>query len=124
MTEQAVVLSKATKDNRFKKGQSGNPKGRPPGIKNQITLYKLALEGELRARMKGDMGDILDKGIELAKGGDKDMINYFLDKWITPAKTSADEDAPRERVQILIGRLPTEKEASGRIIEHEGTQDG
>lgn len=122
---QAVVLSKpAKKDNRFKKGVSGNPAGRPKGIKSQITLYKLAVEGDLRARMKGEMSEILEKGIALAKGGDKDMIRYFLDKWVTPAKASSDDETPREKVQILIGRLGSDPDppVQGRIIDHEPTE--
>lgn len=121
--KQAVVLSAdAKKDTKFTKGKSGNPAGRPKGIKNQITLYKLAVEGDLRARMKGEMGAILEKGIALAKDGDKDMIKFFLDKWVTPAKAPSDEEVPREKVQILIGRLGGDPEPTvqGRIIEHEG----
>lgn len=125
MTDKAVVLSAdAKKDTKFKKGQSGNPKGRPPGIKNAITLAKLAIEGELRSQMKSEMGEILKEGIRQAKAGDKDMIKYFLDKWITPAKASTEDETPREKVQILIGRLNNENEipVAGRIIE--GTTDG
>ena len=118
----AVVLSSEKKTTKFQKGQSGNPAGRPKGIKNQITLVKLALEGELRARMRGEMGDILEAGIAMAKAGDKDMIKYFLDKCVTPAKAATDEETPRERVQILIGRLPTEQTVEGRVIEHDSNQ--
>lgn len=122
----AVVLSSEKKDHRFKKGQSGNPAGRPKGIKNAITQYKLLLESELRAQMKPEMGEVLKKGLELAKAGNPDMIKFFLDKWITPAKASADDEAPREKVQILIGRLGSDPEPpiQGRIIEHEGTDNG
>ena len=111
------VLAKPS--HRFQKGQSGNPAGRPKGSKNAITLVKLAIEGDLRAEMKGEMSEILKKGLAMAKAGDADMIKYFLDKWITPAKASPDDDAPREKVQILIGRLGgDDTPVQGRIIEH------
>jgi hypothetical protein len=113
-----VVEVNSAPSHLFKKGQSGNPAGRPKGSKNQVTLVKLAIEGELREEMKGEMSAILKKGLEKAKNGDTEMIKYFLDKWITPAKASAEDDAPRERVEILIGRLSEETPVKGRIIEH------
>lgn len=103
----------------FKKGVSGNPAGRPKGSKNAVTLVKLAIEGELREQMKADMSDILTKGLKMAKDGNEDMIKYFLDKWITPARASSDDEPPRERVQIVIGRLPDETPVRGRIIQHD-----
>lgn len=126
--KQAVVLSgDAKKNTKFQKGKSGNPAGRPKGIKNQVTLVKLAMEGELRARMKGEMGAVLEEAIRLAKGytkpdgtvvaGSPEMIKFLLDKWITPARASADDETPREKVQILIGRLPTEQPVTGRVVE-------
>lgn len=114
-----VVEVQAAPSHLFQKGQSGNPAGRPKGSKNAVTLVKLAIEGDLRAQMKGEMSEILTKGLTMAKEGDPDMIRYFLDKWITPARASADDDAPRERVQIVIGRLPDETPVRGRIIQHD-----
>lgn len=114
-----VVDVSSSGDHLFKKGQSGNPAGRPKGSKNAVTIVKLAIEGELRGQMKGEMSEILTKGLSMAKAGDPDMIRYFLDKWITPAKASSDDDAPRERVQIVIGRLPDEVPVRGRIIQHD-----
>ena len=35
----AVGWGKPPRHTRFKKGQSGNPKGRPPGSKNMNTLW-------------------------------------------------------------------------------------
>ena len=52
---------------RFQPGQSGNPKGRPPGSRNKTTM---AVEGLL----DGDAEAITRKAIEKAKGGDATMI--------------------------------------------------
>jgi hypothetical protein len=38
-----VGYGKPPRDNRFVKGQSGNPRGRPPGAKNMKTLLNKAL---------------------------------------------------------------------------------
>jgi hypothetical protein len=92
----------------WKKGQSGNVAGRPVGVKNKITLVKLQIEGELRGQTKHDMQAVLAKAVEMAKAGDKDMIKMLVDKWISPARAGADDDAPREKVQIVIGRLDQE----------------
>lgn len=116
MSTEIVEVNKAPA-HLFQKGQSGNPAGRPKGSKNAITLVKLAIEGELRTQMKGELSEILTTGLNLAKSRDTEMIRYFLDKWITPAKASADDDAPRERVQIVIGRLDAEAPLQGRIID-------
>lgn len=116
-TDLVEVNSKSS--TKFMKGMSGNPAGRPKGSKNAVTLMKLAIEGELRAQLKPEMAEILTKGIALAKDGDQDMIKYFLDKWLSPAKAGAEDDAPRERVQILIGRLDEQTPVKGRIIEQE-----
>jgi hypothetical protein len=63
---------------RFQPGQSGNPKGRPPGSRNKTTL---AVEGLL----EGDAEAITRKAIEKAKEGDATMIRLCLDR-IAPAR--------------------------------------
>ena len=92
----------------WQKGQSGNAAGRPVGTKNKITLVKLQIEGELRGQTKDDMREVLAKAVEMAKAGDKDMIKMLVYKWISPARASVDDDTPREKVQIVIGRLDHE----------------
>jgi Family of unknown function (DUF5681) len=63
----------------FKKGQSGNPAGRPKGSKNKATLFaETMLAGDVEAvtRMA------LDKAIE----GDGAAQRFFLSRLLAPAK--------------------------------------
>ncbi len=59
----------------FKKGTSGNPKGRTPA---HLTAAKV------RKDINDDLPDILNKLIELAKGGDVQAIKLVLER-VCPA---------------------------------------
>jgi Family of unknown function (DUF5681) len=62
----------------FQKGQSGNPKGRPVGSRNRVSLAcDELLEGEAEA--------ITRKAIEMAKDGDGPALRLCLDR-IAPAR--------------------------------------
>jgi hypothetical protein len=63
----------------FRKGESGNPKGRPRGTRNKATLAALSLienEGELLTR----------KAIELALNGDLQALKLCMERLTPPAK--------------------------------------
>ena len=47
----------------FKKGQSGNPAGKPKGLRNKRTL-------DLEALLDGEAQAITRKAVEMAKAGD------------------------------------------------------
>jgi Family of unknown function (DUF5681) len=63
----------------FKKGQSGNPNGRPAGSRNKATI---ALDGLLEKEGKA----ITAKAIELAKAGDLAAIRICMDRICPPRK--------------------------------------
>jgi hypothetical protein len=70
-----------SQDNRWKKGQSGNPNGRAAGSRNRATLaLEVLLEGE---------GETLTrKVIDLAKAGDMAALRLCLDRILPPRKDS------------------------------------
>ena len=61
---------------RFEKGQSGNPNGRPKSL----------TASHLRQAIHENMPDILNKLIELAKGGDVQAIKLLLERVCPPLK--------------------------------------
>lgn len=90
-----------TTGGKFKKGQSGNPAGRPKGSKNQITLLKESLELALRERSEGRMAGVLDKCFELALGGSESMIKLLLELHMSKG-TTQDNSKGAEKVEINI----------------------
>ena len=103
----------------WQKGQSGNPAGRPKGAKNAITLAKLQLESELRSQIGPKMALVMDKAVELALEGDTQMIRLLADQWIGKSRSNDNEDAPKEKIQIIIGKLDQQPEIEGRVIKGE-----
>ena len=62
----------------FRRGQSGNPAGRPRGARNRATLL-------IEALLEGEAEEIGRKLIELAKGGDRRALKICLDR-LSPAR--------------------------------------
>ena len=62
---------------RWKPGETGNPKGRPPG-QSEIT--------RLRASLAGDVPEILAGLVLAAKGGDIQAARLILERVLPPVK--------------------------------------
>lgn len=79
---------------RFKKGQSGNPAGRPKGSLNQTTL-------DCQELLNGEAKHITRKAIEKALSGDITALRLCLERILPPRKENP-----------LYVNLPTMKKQS------------
>jgi hypothetical protein len=66
---------------KFKKGQSGNPSGRPPGIPNPST--------RLRQQIAEHVPAIIDRLVESARAGDTAAANLLLSRVLPPARAES-----------------------------------
>ena len=101
----------------FKKGVVNNPKGRPVGSKNKITLLRQALEYELRQQSAPFMPAILDKAMELALEGDRAMIRLLLEQAMS--KAVAEDREVKEKLEINISGTPSPEINAITVIEAE-----
>ena len=70
-------MTKKRPPNQWQPGQTGNPKGRPPG-QSEIT--------RLRAALAGDVPEILAGLVRAAKGGDVQAARLILERVLPPLK--------------------------------------
>jgi hypothetical protein len=94
----------------FKKGQSGNPAGKPKGTLSKRTLLAKQLETH--------MPDLITKVVELAKQGDTQALKICIDRGL-PAKKVIDElvdlGKPLDGTAAEQGRLVLKAVGEGRI---------
>jgi hypothetical protein len=64
---------------KFTKGQSGNPSGKPKGCRNATTI----LFDEL---LKDNAKELIEKAIEMAKGGDGPALRLCIERLAPPRK--------------------------------------
>ncbi|MEM1152189.1 MAG: DUF5681 domain-containing protein [Pseudomonadota bacterium] len=79
MTENAPRKQSGNKPWQFKKGQSGNPAGKPKGTRHRATRAVEAL-------MEGEADAITRKAIDAALAGDMTAIKLCLDRIAPPRK--------------------------------------
>ena len=111
----------------WKKGQSGNPRGRPKGSRNKATLLAIAA-------LEGELSNIVRVVIDAAKAGDMAAARLVVDKLvpamrdrpltITLPDVSTAEDCASAQATALAAvaagnLLPSEGEALSGLIENQ-----
>jgi hypothetical protein len=116
-----VGYGKPPRHTRWKKGQSGNPKGRPPRDRSVSALVGALLskrvvvrDGKTTRRMSR-LDELLHRTLERALAGDPRLVRMLLDearKEEARAEARAEQDAPapfgpkdREVIDALLKRL-------------------
>ena len=119
--EYKIGRGKPPAHTRFKKGQSGNPKGRPTGVSNIKTLLNANLGKTMVIRENGEAQEVTGadavvlKMMQLCMAGDRNACTYIIDKiekhW-APGDDEVRQDFPREDEEILARAI---SQARGRV---------
>ena len=91
-------------DGQFVAGSSGNPKGRPKGSKNRITLLKMQTEEAWRDRNQYRLDVVLDMILQDALDGDKAARKMIFDAVISKANVQEDKSAGQKQT-INVHRM-------------------
>jgi len=102
-----------TADGQFIKGVSGNPKGRPKGSKNQITLLKMAQEEAWRERNEDRLALVLDMIVDAALEGDKGAQKMIFDAAVSKANVAEEKGAGQRQV-ITVHRMDVKQEKTSK----------
>jgi len=122
---EAVGYGRPPKAHRFRPGQSGNPRGRPKGSKNMMTLFEQELDAKVTVTEHGERRTITKRQViakqvvNKAATGDAKAVRMLLDETrLSEQETNAsgqanpfgrpvDEAVMRNVLQRLRGAEPT-----------------
>lgn len=110
--ESSVGYKKPPKESQFKKGSSGNPKGRPKGRKSLLNHLDDELAKHITVMLSGKRRSIpaaqaiAMKTVEKALKGEQRMLLYLLNR-SNAIESDLDDDVPDVvTIEIIDGRKP------------------
>jgi len=89
----------------FVKGHSGNPEGKPVGLRNKSTAIKEFIEHATVEQLEQSAEDIMNTAIRMAKGGDRAMIKLLLGDMLSHVRGEETQKAADGAVEINISLM-------------------
>ncbi len=106
--EEEVGYGKPPKAYRFRPGQSGNPTGRPKGVKNEMTIMRELLSQKITINVRGRVKRItllealhrraVDEGLR----GDLKCIAFILNRFRGLAEGQSPTDEPNQDDKAVL----------------------
>ena len=114
-------MAKRAPDGTFLPGVSGNPKGRPPSKKNQLTNLKQDLEIAIRRNVSAtDVQEIVQSMIDLAKEGSVGAAKLILDKTVSNAKDAEHTEEAGGGIRVVVENVTIGRDNSKTIDAEDG----
>lgn len=125
MSDTPADVVARTDKGQWVEGQSGNPKGRPPGRRAQIDILKQNLEIAVRGKLRAErVAKIVEKMCDLAENGDVKAAKLILSMSVSTAAAPGDAGDNQGGITIRIENATfaakaanNEKPIEGRVIE-------
>jgi hypothetical protein len=115
-----VGYGKPPRQHQFRRGHSGNPKGRPKGVKNTLTLLREILDRQVEMRTGGGVvrkvsvrEAMLARFAESALKGDIKAAGFLLQRYDMAEAGNATDVATQDEQEIIDAFLQSYTKGKG-----------